>query len=184
MTLAGIDPDLFDRRPYELSGGQCQRVQIARALMTNPALLVLDEPVSSLDVSVQAQILNLLENLRERYDLTMLFISHDLSVVKNACDKVAVMYLGRLCEIGPCEKLYRTPIHPYTTALLNAIPNPDPFKQSPIESLMAGEMPSPFTSISGCRFKTRCPKAAERCEIEVPMLSKIDTEHWVACHFA
>ncbi|MDD9301710.1 MAG: ABC transporter ATP-binding protein [Desulfobacter sp.] len=183
MDQAGIDPDLFDRRPCELSGGQCQRVQIARALMTKPSLLILDEPVSSIDVSIQAQILNLLENLRKQYDLTLLFISHDLSVVKNACDRVAVMYLGKLCEIAPCETLYRTPIHPYTRALLNAIPSPDPFKPSSNAPLMSDEMPSKVSFVWGCRFKTRCPKAVDRCEKKAPLLKMIDADHWVACHF-
>ncbi len=182
MNLVGVDPDLFDRRPYELSGGQCQRVQIARALMTKPELLILDEPVSSLDVSVQAQIINLLEKLRKRYGLTMLFISHDLAVVKNVCDRVAVMYLGKLCEIAPSENLYHTPLHPYTRALLRAIPRPDPFQLPAKLPLMSSEMPSPTTPISGCRFKTRCPKAVAFCEEKDPVLKQITTGHWVACH--
>jgi len=183
MTLVGVDPGLFDARPFELSGGQCQRVQIARALMTKPELLILDEPVSSLDVSVQAQIINLLEKLRRLYGLTMLFISHDLAVVKNVCDRVAVMYLGKLCEISSCERLYHTPLHPYTIALLGAIPIPDPFKLSSKLPLMSDEMPSPLAPISGCRFKTRCPKAVNLCEKKEPLLDEIATGHWVACHF-
>ncbi len=184
MALVGVEPDLFDARPYELSGGQCQRIQIARALMTKPELLILDEPVSSLDVSVQAQIINLLEKLRRLYGLTMLFISHDLAVVKNVCDRVAVMYLGKLCEISSCESLYQTPLHPYTTALLSAIPIPDSLKLPSKLQLMSGEMPSPLAPISGCRFKTRCPKAVDLCENKEPLLDEITAGHWVACHFA
>ncbi len=150
--------------------------------MTKPELLILDEPVSSLDVSVQAQIINLLEKLRKRYGLTMLFISHDLAVVKNVCDRVAVMYLGKLCEIAPSENLYHTPLHPYTRALLRAIPRPDPFQLPAKLPLMSPEMPSPTTPISGCRFKTRCPKAVALCEEKDPMLKQITPGHWVACH--
>ncbi len=182
MNLVGVDPDFFDRKPYELSGGQCQRVQIARALMTKPELLILDEPVSSLDVSVQAQIINLLEKLRKRYGLTMLFISHDLAVVKNVCDRVGVMYLGKLCEIAPSENLYHTPLHPYTRALLRAIPRPDPFQLPTNLPLISPEMPSPTTRISGCRFKTRCPEAVALCEDKDPVLKQITPGHWVACH--
>lgn len=183
MNFVGVDPDFFDRRPYELSGGQCQRVQIARALMTKPELLILDEPVSSLDVSVQAQILNLLEKLRKLYGLTMLFISHDLAVVKNVCDRVAVMYLGKLCEISSSERLYHTPLHPYTKALLSAIPKPDPLEPPSKLPLMSDEMPSPFAPVSGCRFRTRCPKAVGLCEDKDPVLNEVTKGHWVACHF-
>lgn len=183
LASVGVDPEAFDRRPFEFSGGQCQRIQIARALMTNPKLLVCDEPVSALDVSVQAQIINLLEDLRKRLDLTMLFISHDLAVVKNVCDRVAVMYLGKLCEIAPSEILYRSPRHPYTAALLSAIPEPDPDRTARTAKLLSGEMPSPTTPPSGCRFRTRCPKAENRCAAEAPEMREIETGRQVACHF-
>ncbi len=185
MEAVGVDPDAFDRRPHQFSGGQCQRIQIARALMTEPKLLVCDEPVSSLDVSVQAQILNLLEDMRNRLGLTMLFISHDLAVVKNVSDRVAVMYLGKLCETAPSGKLYKTPAHPYTAALLAAIPEPDPGKSASgvNENILAGEMPSPLYPPSGCRFRTRCPRAADQCATEEPRLKEIEQGHNVACHF-
>jgi len=182
MNLVGLDPELFDRKPYELSGGQCQRIQIARALITRPKLLILDEPVSSLNVSVQAQILNLLEKLRKRYGLTMLFISHDLSVVKNVCDRVAVMYLGIICEIGSSDHVYRSPLHPYTRALLKAIPKPDPLQRNSRVSLASEESLSAVDSLEGCRFKKRCPKAEALCEKEVPKLKEVTADHWTACH--
>ncbi len=183
LESVGVAPEAFDRLPFEFSGGQCQRIQIARALMTNPKLLVCDEPVSALDVSVQAQIINLLEDLRKRLGLTMLFISHDLAVVKNVCDRVAVMYLGKLCEIAPSEALYRSPRHPYTAALLSAIPEPDPNRPARAAKLLSGEMPSPTDPPSGCRFRTRCPKAEERCANEDPIMREIETGRRVACHF-
>lgn len=182
MERVGIDPDLYDRKPHELSGGQCQRVQIARALMTNPELLILDEPVSSLDVSVQAQILNLLEKLRSLYGLTMLFISHDLSVVKNVCDQVAVMYLGKLCEIGPSERIYRSCLHPYTTALFDAIPKPIPHKPASKPLLVSEELPSITSDDTGCRFKRRCPDMVDICENKAPKLKEVAGGHLVACH--
>ncbi len=184
MTAVGLDPDqAFDRRPFEFSGGQCQRIQIARALISRPKLLVCDEPVSALDVSVQAQIINLLEEMKTRYGLTMLFISHDLAVVKNVCDRVAVMYLGRLCEIAPSESLYKTPLHPYTAALLAAIPEPDPARPAKGSNLMEVEMPSPMNPPSGCRFRTRCRRAEERCARKAPALVEAEPGRRVACHF-
>jgi peptide/nickel transport system ATP-binding protein len=184
MTAVGLDPALFyDRRPRQLSGGQCQRVSIARALMTEPRLLVCDEPVSALDVSVQAQILNLLREIKGRYGLAMLFIAHDLAVVKNICDRVAVMYLGRLCEIASSEVLYSVPAHPYTAALLAAAPRPDPLHPLPDAGMLPGELPSPLDPPSGCRFRTRCPRAEARCTAEVPELREIVPGHRVACHF-
>ncbi len=184
MTAVGLDPaQAFDRRPFEFSGGQCQRIQIARALITNPKLLVCDEPVSALDVSVQAQIINLLEEMKARYGLTMLFISHDLAVVKNVCDRVAVMYLGRLCEIAPSESLYKNPRHPYTAALLAAIPEQDPGSSSLRSNLMEGEMPSPMAPPSGCRFRTRCQRAEDRCAQKAPGLVEVAPGRRVACHF-
>jgi peptide/nickel transport system ATP-binding protein len=175
-----------DRRPHEFSGGQCQRISIARALVMDPKLLICDEPVSALDVSVQAQILNLLEDMKARYGLTMVFIAHDLAVVKNISDRVAVMYLGKLCEVAPSDELYRAPTHPYTAALLASIPVPNP----EVRPGMAGsrslstELPSPIDPPSGCRFRTRCPRAQPRCAEEEPVMRPVKAEdHWVACHF-
>ena len=185
MEAVGLDPvQAFNRRPFQFSAGQCQRTSIARALMTEPELLICDEPVSALDVSVQAQIINLLEEMRTRYGLTMLFISHDLAVVKNVCDRVAVMYLGKLCEIATSERLYLSPRHPYTEALLSAIPQPDPMRPQSEVQLLAGELPSPTAPPSGCRFRTRCPHAKERCAELEPPLKEIEPGHQVACHFA
>ena len=184
MRDVGLSPEFgFDRYPYEFSGGQCQRISIARALISQPKLLICDEPVSSLDVSVQAQILNLLEDMKARYGLTMLFISHDLAVVKNICDRVAVMYLGKLCEIATGESLYRSPRHPYTAALLASIPNPEALQATPPPGLGSVEMPSPSNPPSGCRFRTRCPQAQERCAIEAPRLEGLAGQRQVACHF-
>jgi len=181
----GIDPKTCYRRPFQLSGGQCQRVQIARALMADPKLLICDEPVSSLDVSIQAQILNLLETLRKKHGLTMLFISHDLAVVKNVCDSVAVMYLGKLCEQVPSEKLYRDHCHPYTKALLSAIPRIEP--QYPLDKINIGEVSSPIDMTpdlsKGCRYFTRCSRAHDLCIKQEPQLSEIEPGHNVACHF-
>jgi peptide/nickel transport system ATP-binding protein len=184
MESVGLDPaQAFNRRPFQFSAGQCQRISIARALMAEPELLICDEPVSALDISVQAQIINLLEEMRERYELTMLFISHDLAVVKNVCDRVAVMYLGKLCEIATSERLYRAPRHPYTDALLRAIPQPDPRQPQGKAEMLAGELPSPTDPPSGCRFHTRCPYAKERCAELEPQLNEIEPGHHVACHF-
>ena len=185
MLEVDLDPDLlFDRHPFELSVGQCQRVSIARALMTRPKLLLCDEPVSSLDVSIQAQILNLLRRLKSHYNLTLLFISHDLAVVKNICDRVAVMYLGKLCEIGPSDLLYRQPHHPYTQALLAAIPEPVHDSVSPEINLKRGtDLPSSMDPPSGCRFRTRCPRAEKACISKAPEFTEIYPGRWVACHF-
>ncbi|WP_022663802.1 ABC transporter ATP-binding protein [Desulfospira joergensenii] len=183
MVSVGIDPGTCHLRPFQFSGGQCQRIQIARALMPEPELLICDEPVSSLDVSVQAQIINLLEALRKSHGLTMLFISHDLAVVKNVCDRVAVMYLGKLCEEAPSEKLYKTHHHPYTRALLSAIPNPDPGLLPSRVKIRAGETPSPVDPPSGCRFRTRCPRAEKHCAQKEPEFHEIEPGHRVACHF-
>ncbi len=184
MRLVGLDPERqYGRRPHQLSGGQCQRAGIARALVTGPHLLVCDEPVSSLDVSVQAQILNLLRDIKSSYGLSMLFIAHDLAVVKNISDRVAVMYLGRLCEVAPCENLYASPAHPYTAALLAAIPRPDPGHSIPDIGMLPGELPSPLHPPSGCRFRTRCPRAGDRCITEQPELRETAPGHRAACHF-
>jgi peptide/nickel transport system ATP-binding protein len=184
LTAVGLDPaEVGDRRPSEFSGGQCQRIAIARAIVLRPDLIVCDEAVSALDVSIQAQILNLLHDLKERYDLTLLFIAHDLAVVKNISDRVAVMYLGRLCEVAPADDLYAQPRHPYTLALLEAVPEPDPDAALPPLELV-GEAPSPLDPPSGCRFRLRCPLAQERCAAEQPLLREIAPKHLVACHFA
>jgi peptide/nickel transport system ATP-binding protein len=184
LAAVGLDPDTArDRRPHEFSGGQCQRISIARAVITDPKLIICDEPVSALDVSVQAQILNLLQDMKQRYNLTLLFIAHDLAVVKNVSDRVAVMYLGKLCEVGPPDVLYARPAHPYTAALLAAIPEPDPSVPPDDSRVLGGEIPSNVNPPSGCRFRTRCPKAQERCAEEEPHLREIGPDQYVACHF-
>jgi len=183
LQAVGLDPDLvLRRRPHEFSGGQCQRISIARALVLEPDLVICDEPVSALDVSIRAQILNLLEDMKARYGLTLIFIAHDLAVVKAVSDRVAVMYLGKLCEIGPAEQVFEHPAHPYTAVLLRAIPLPDPDAPLP-ESTAAGEPPSPLAPPSGCRFRTRCALAEARCAAEEPMMREIGAGHFVACHF-
>jgi len=184
LEIVGLDPDIaMDRRPHEFSGGQCQRISIARAVVTDPKLIICDEPVSALDVSVQAQILNLLEDMKERYGLTLIFIAHDLAVVKNVSDRVVVMYLGKICEVAPPDDLYRQPAHPYTAALLAAIPVPDPNIRPAERTHVGGEIPSPVAPPSGCRFRTRCPKAQERCAAEEPLMREIAPNHFIACHF-
>jgi oligopeptide/dipeptide ABC transporter ATP-binding protein len=185
LDLVGLDPVRYGRRhTRELSGGQCQRVAVARALALSPRLILCDEPVSSLDVLVQAQVLNLFEKLREDLGLSYLFIAHDLALVKQVSDRVAVMYLGRLCEVGPVRSLYSAPLHPYTLALLNSIPSPDPtVGRRDTASVISGELPSPLDPPSGCRFRTRCPRAADRCAAEVPELRELADGHLVACHF-
>ena len=184
LDAVGLDPDnALDRRPHQFSGGQCQRISIARALVTEPSLLICDEPVSALDVSVQAQILNLLEDLKARYGLTLIFIAHDLAVVKNVSDRVMVMYLGKVCEVAPPDRLYRQPAHPYTAALLRSIPVPDPSVRPLEQELVEGELPSPIDPPSGCRFRTRCPHAQQRCATEEPQIREVGPGHYVACHF-
>jgi peptide/nickel transport system ATP-binding protein len=183
LTAVGLDPGLVvGRLPHEFSGGQCQRISIARALVLNPDFIICDEPVSALDVSIRAQILNLLEEMKARYGLTLLFIAHDLAVVKAVSDRVAVMYLGRLCEVGPSEQLFATPAHPYTALLIEAIPVPDP-DMRPAEAVAVGEPPSPIAPPSGCRFRTRCPRADARCAAEVPELRVIASNQYAACHY-
>jgi peptide/nickel transport system ATP-binding protein len=182
MVAVGLDPDnAIGRLPHEFSGGQCQRICIARALILEPELVICDEPVSALDVSIRAQILNLLEEMKRRYGLTLLFIAHDLAVVKAVSDRIAVMYLGKLCEVGPTERLFARPAHPYTALLLEAIPVPDP-EVRPAANLAVGEPPSPLAPPSGCRFRTRCPRADARCAAEVPELREIGEGQFAACH--
>jgi oligopeptide/dipeptide ABC transporter ATP-binding protein len=181
LELVGLDPAGHGNcRPRELSGGQAQRVAIARALTLSPSLIVCDEPVSSLDVLIQAQVLNLFERLRTELGLSYLFIAHDLSLVKQVSDRVAVMYLGKLCEAGPAESVYRAPLHPYTKALLDAIPDPAARRAT---ATVRGEPPSPVDPPSGCRFRTRCARAAERCAAAEPVLREQAAGHAVACHF-
>ncbi|MBI2168133.1 MAG: ATP-binding cassette domain-containing protein [Actinobacteria bacterium] len=183
LELVGLDPETTRaRRPHEFSGGQCQRVSIARAVAIEPSLLICDEPVSALDVSVQAQILNLLEAMKDRYGLTMIFIAHDLAVVRSVSDRVAVMYLGKLCEVGTPERLYESPAHPYTEALLRSVPVPDPSVR-PAREPLPGELPSPLDPPSGCRFRTRCPRARDRCAAEEPQMQEVAAGQFVACHF-
>jgi len=182
LGAVGLDPSLVaGRLPHEFSGGQCQRICIARALVLNPEFIICDEPVSALDVSIRAQILNLLEDMKARFGLTLLFIAHDLAVVKAVSDRVAVMYLGRLCEVGPSEQLFSNPAHPYTALLIDAIPVPDPDVR-PAESVPVGEPPSPIAPPSGCRFRTRCPRADQRCIDEVPELRPVAPDQYAACH--
>ncbi len=179
----GIDPAVAgDRRPHQFSGGQCQRISIARALVLNPSLIICDEPVSALDVSVQAQVLNLLEEIKAAYGLTLVFIAHDLAVVKNISDRVQVMYLGKICEVGQSDDLYRNPAHHYTSVLLNSIPVPDPDVEV-MQRDIIGEPPSPVLPPPGCRFHTRCPAAQDRCRSEEPQLREVAERHFVACHY-
>jgi peptide/nickel transport system ATP-binding protein len=182
LSAVGLDPSLvMGRLPHEFSGGQCQRICIARALVLNPEFVICDEPVSALDVSIRAQILNLLEDMKARFGLTLLFIAHDLAVVKAVSDRVAVMYLGRLCEVGPAEQVFARPAHPYTALLIEAIPVPDPDVR-PAESVAVGEPPSPMSPPSGCRFRTRCPRADQRCSDELPELRELAPGQFAACH--
>jgi len=183
LTSVGIDPANAERRPHEFSGGQCQRISIARAVVTEPKLIICDEPVSALDVSVQAQIINLLDEMKQKYNLTLIFIAHDLAVVKNVSDRVIVMYLGKTCEIGDPDAMYANPAHPYTAALLAAIPVPDPEVRPDEERVLGGEIPSPVHPPSGCRFRTRCPKAQARCVDEEPEMREVKPGQYVACHF-
>jgi peptide/nickel transport system ATP-binding protein len=180
LQAVGLDPEqVADRRPHQFSGGQCQRVSIARALVLEPEVLICDEPVSALDVSVQAQILNLLEDMKRRYGLTLVFIAHDLGVVRNVSDRVAVMYLGRICELGDTQAVFDEPVHPYTRLLVSSIPSVETHDHSDIGG---GEMPSPLAPPSGCRFRTRCPLATQRCATEVPEMREVAPGRLAACH--
>lgn len=178
IESVGIDPQYKDRKPFQFSGGQCQRISIARALALDPHVLICDEPVSALDVSVQAQILNLLDDLKKQHALTMLFISHDLAVVRNVSDRVMVMYLGRVAEVGDADSIFDNPAHPYTQALLAAIPG----SGLVAEASLSGELPSPLDPPTGCRFNTRCPHATDICRDTVPEFEQFGLDHWVACH--
>ena len=182
LTTCGLKANFFDRYPHEMSGGQRQRVGIARALAMNPEFIICDEAVSALDVSIQAQVINLLEDLRDEFGLTYLFISHDLSVVRHICHRVAVMYLGHMVELADCDELFDNPIHPYTQALLEAVPIPDPdLENSREHKIIKGEIPSPISPPPGCVFHPRCPIAVDMCSSKFPDFREVKPGHWVAC---
>lgn len=183
LRAVGLEPDAVrDRLPSEFSGGQCQRLAIARAVVLDPKVLICDEPVSALDVSVQAQILNVLADMKERYGLSLVFVSHDLGVVRNVSDRLVVMYLGRACEVGRADAIYTDPAHPYTRALLDAVPVIGRRRER--SARVKGDLPSVLDPPEGCRFHTRCPLAVERCRTETPVMRPVGTDHYVACHLA
>lgn len=184
LGLVGLHVDSINRFPHEFSGGQRQRIGIARALAIKPEFIVCDEPISALDVSIQAQIINLLIDLQKKFELTYLFIAHDLSMVKHISDRIGVMYLGGMIEIAPSENLYSKPLHPYTKGLINAIPIADPmYEDSKEEEPLEGELPNPLNPPSGCKFRTRCKLVKDICKIETPLLTEVETNHFCACHF-
>ncbi|MFH1804376.1 MAG: dipeptide ABC transporter ATP-binding protein [Pseudomonadota bacterium] len=184
MARVGLLPQMINRYPHEFSGGQCQRIGIARAMILEPKLIVCDEPVSALDVSIQAQIVNLLQDLQRDFGLSMLFISHDLSVVRHICQRILVLYLGNVMELADCNTIYTAPKHPYTKALISAVPIPDPeLERSKERIVLKGDLPSPINPPSGCVFRTRCPFAKEKCATDVPAVETLGFTHQVACHF-
>jgi oligopeptide/dipeptide ABC transporter ATP-binding protein len=181
LQKVGLSADHARRYPHEFSGGQRQRIGIARALALNPKLIIGDEPVSALDVSIQAQVINLLEDLQKEFDLSYIIIAHDLAVVEHVCDRIAVMYLGRIVELASDKELYTSPVHPYTVALLSAIPVPDP-KITKKRIILEGDVPSPMRPPAGCHFHTRCPQKKDVCQMSIPKLTEIKEGHFVACH--
>lgn len=185
LPQVGLNPFMRNRYPHEFSGGQCQRIGIARAMILKPKLIICDEPVSALDVSIRAQIVNLLQDLQEKFGISLIFISHDLSIVRHICHRIMVLYLGRVMEIAPAAEIYDQPRHPYTKALISAVPIPDPRKERKKQrTLLKGDLPSPVAPPSGCVFRTRCPQADARCAAEVPLLENAENDkHLVACHY-
>lgn len=186
MKMVGLLPNQINRYPHEFSGGQCQRISIARALVLNPKLIICDEPVSALDVSIQAQIVNLMRDLQRKLGLSLIFIAHDLAVVRHISDRVMVMYMGRAMELSGRDALYRKPLHPYTSALIKSVPIPDPdlAHAARRENWLTGDMPSPYRPPPGCVFHTRCPYVIKRCKVDIPPLRRVEEGGWAACHRA